>query len=130
MIWAPFVYNHEDWQIEILNKLMIVMIEKLNTKSEYRILFQSWAIKNNMDCNYTKTKFVVFEKRSLKHPSIVVRDHIIYFCESYKHLGIHLDKKLNFDEHNNLVTAELAQHSGILPNQDQRWTKRIITTFR
>ena len=61
-----------------------------------------------------KTKFVIFEKRSVKPPNIVIGEREIYFCDSYKYLGIHIDKKLNFDEHINYVTAELAQHSGIL----------------
>ena len=69
---------------------------------------------NHLDCNYTKTKFGVFEKRSVKHPNIVIEDHESYFCDSYKHLGIHSDKKLNFDEYINHVTAKLPQHSGIL----------------
>ena len=69
---------------------------------------------NHLDCNYTKTKFVVFEKRSVKHPNIVIVDHEIDSCESYKYVGIHFDKKLNIDKHNYHVTGKLAQHSGIL----------------
>ena len=90
------------------------MIEKLNTQFEDKILFQSWASMNHLACNYPKTKFVVFENRSMKHPNIVNGDHENYSCVSYKYLGIHLDKKLNFDKHIILVTAKLAQHSGIL----------------
>ena len=54
-----------------------LMIEKLNTQSEDKILFQSWAKMNHLDCNYTKTELVVFEKRSVKHPNIVIGDHEI-----------------------------------------------------
>ena len=47
----------------------------------------------------------------MKHPNIVIGDHQVCSCESYKYLGIHFDKK---DEHIDHVTAKLAQHSGIL----------------
>ena len=69
------------------------MIKKLNTQSEDIILFQSWANMNHLDCNYTKMKFVVFEKRSVNYPNIVIGDHEIYSCDSYKYLGVHFDKK-------------------------------------
>ena len=106
---------HENWQSEIIKYADdTVMIEKLNTQSEDQILFQSWANKNHLDCNYTKTRLVVFEKRSVKHPNVVIGDHEICSCESYKYLGIHFHKKLNFDKHINHVTAKIAQHSGIL----------------
>ena len=54
---------HEDWQSEIIKYADdTVMIEKLNTQSEDKILFQCWANTNHLDCNYTETKFVVFVK--------------------------------------------------------------------
>ena len=90
------------------------MIEKLNTKSDDKTLFQNWTEMNRLDCNYTKTKFVVFEKKSVKYPNIFIGDHEVSSCESYKNLGIHFDKKLNFQEHINHVIAKLAQQSGIL----------------
>ena len=59
-----------------------VMIEKLNTLSDDKILFQSGANMNILDCKYAKRKFVVFDKRSVKHPNIVIGDHEIYSCDS------------------------------------------------
>ena len=54
---------HEDWQSEIIKYADdTVMIEKLNTQSKDKVLFQSWASLNLLNCNYTKTKSVVFEK--------------------------------------------------------------------
>ena len=115
LIYINDLGAHEDWQSEIIKYADdTVMIEKLNTKSDDKILFQNWATVNHLDCNYTKTKFVVFEKRSVKHPNIVIGDHEISSCESYKYLGIHFDKKMNFEEHMNHVTAKMAQHCGIL----------------
>ena len=57
----------EKWQSKIIKYADdTVMIEKLNTKSDDKTLFQNWTEMNRLDCNYTKTKFVVFEKKSVK----------------------------------------------------------------
>ena len=65
--------------------LIIVMREQLNSKSADKNLMQTWMNKNGVDCNYTKTKFVVFEKRSANHSNIVIGDHEISSCDSYKY---------------------------------------------
>ena len=105
----------EKWQSKIIKYADdTVIIEKLNTKSDDKTLFQNWTEMNRLDCNYTKTKFVVFEKKSVKCPNIFIGDHEVSSCESYKYLGIHFDKKLNFQERINHVIAKLAQQSGIL----------------
>ena len=105
----------EKWQSKIIKYADdTVMIEKLNTKSDDKTLFQNWTEMNRLDCNYTKTKFVVFEKKSVKYPNIFIGDHEVSSCESYKYLGTHFDKKLNFQQHINQVIAKLAQQSGIL----------------
>ena len=90
------------------------MIEELNSKSEDTILFQSWAPMSRLDYNYTKTKFVVVEIRSVKHPKLLLGDPKNYSCECYKHLGMHFDRKLIIVEYISHVTAKLAQHSGIV----------------
>ena len=66
----------EKWQSKIIKYADdTVMIEKLNTKSDDKTLFQNWTEMNRLDCNYTKTKFVVFEKKSVKYPNIFIEDH-------------------------------------------------------
>ena len=91
------IYAHEEWQCGIIkNADNTVMMEKLNTLSEDKILFQNWVNMNHLDCNYARTKFVLFEKRSVKHPNIITGIHEI---ASYKYLGIQFDKKLNFNDH-------------------------------
>ena len=79
----------ENWQSEVVNYANdTVLIEKLNSGSDVKHLFQSCLNKNDVDCNYMKTKFVVFEKRSVNHPNMVIGDHEISSCENYKYLGI------------------------------------------
>ena len=82
---TPFlfrVYNnglsvHEDWHCEIMKYADdTVMIEKPNTHSEDKILFQMWSKMNHLDCNYTKTKFFVFEKKSEKRSKMIFTRNI------------------------------------------------------
>ena len=83
----------ENWQSVVVKYADdTLMIEKLNSRSDDKNLFQSWLNENDVDCNYMKTKFVVSEKRSVNHPNIVIGDHEISSYENYKYLGI-LDKK-------------------------------------
>ena len=83
----------EKWQSEVVKYADdTAMIEKLNSRSDDKNLFQSSLNENDVDCIYMKTKFVVFEKRSVNHPNIVIGDHEISSCENYKYLGIHFDK--------------------------------------
>ena len=104
----------ENWQSEVITYADDrVMIEKLNSRSDDKNLLQCWLNKNDVYCNYMKTKFV-FEKRSVNHPNIVIGDHEISSCENYKYLGIHFDKKLNFEVHLSKITGKLARQSGIL----------------
>ena len=75
------------------------MIEKLNSTSEGKTLFQTERKINSLNCTHTKTKFIVSEKRSLKQQYVAFGDHENSSCESYKILGRHLDLKLNFQNH-------------------------------
>ena len=87
------VYNNnlgadENWQSVVVKYADdTLMIEKLNSRSDDKNLFQRWLNENDVDCNYMKTKFVVSEKRSVNHPNIVIGDHEISSCENYKYLG-------------------------------------------
>ena len=47
---------HENWQSGIMKYADVtVMIEKLNTQFEDKLLFPSWANMLHLDCNYKKT---------------------------------------------------------------------------
>ena len=120
----------ENWQSEVVKYADdTVMIEKLNSRSDDKSLFQSWLNENDVDCNYMKTKFVVFEKRSVNHPNIAIGDHEISSCENYKYLGIHFDKKLNFEVHISKITGKLARQSGILYKLRETLNKRQLVQY-
>ena len=69
------------------------MIDELNSNSDDKNLLQNWMSINGVGCNFTKTKFVVFEKRSSNHSNLDIGGNEISSCESYKYLGLYFDKK-------------------------------------
>ena len=115
----------ENWHSKIIKYADdTVMIEKINTEFGDKHLLRNWMKINSIDCNYTKTKFVVFEKKSKDYPNIMNEDHDITFCVSYKYLGMHFDKKLNFEIHINNVIAKVVRHSGKLYRSGETLNKR------
>ena len=55
----------ENWHSEVVKHADdTVMIEKLTSKCADKNMFRTWMNKNGKDFNYTKSEFVVFEKRS------------------------------------------------------------------
>ena len=120
----------ENWQSKIIKYADdTVMIEKINSEFEDKHLLRNWMRINSIDCNYTKTKFVVFEKKTKNYPNIMIEDHEISSCVSYKYLGIHFDKKLNFEIHINNVIAKLARHSGVLYRLRETLNKRQLVQY-
>ena len=100
LIYIDDLGADENWQSEIIKYSDdTVLIEKLDHKSQDGKLLECWMSRTGVNCNYMKTKFTVFEKRSTKHSNKVIGDHEISSCENYKYLGLHLDKKLNFVTH-------------------------------
>ena len=137
-ILGPFLFlvyindlgANKNWQSEVVKYADdTVMIEKLNSSSDDKNLFQSWLNGNDVDCNYMKTKFVVFAKRSVNHPNIVIGDHEISSCENYKYMGKQFDKKLNFEAHISKITGKLARQSGILYKLRETLNKRQLVQY-
>ena len=64
--------------------------------------------------NYTKSKFVISEKRAKFSGKIQSDEQIIAACVSYKYLKICFVKKLNFDIHIGKVVEMLSKQCGIV----------------
>ena len=78
LIYIDDLGADENWQSEIIKYADDrVLIEKLDHKSQDGKLLECWMSRNGVDCNYMKTKFTVFEKRSTKHSNIVIGVHEI-----------------------------------------------------
>ena len=122
--------TEENWQSEIKEYADdTVLIEKLDHKSQDGKLLECWMSRNGVDCNYMKTKFTVFEKRSTKHSNIVICDHEISSCEIYKDPGLHLDQKHNFVTHIKKIVSKLAQHCGTLYKLRETFNKGQLVQY-
>ena len=105
------------------------MIDELNSNSDDKNLLQNWMSINGVGCNFTKTKFVVFEKRSSNHSNLDIGGNEISSCESYKYLGLYFDKKLNFEVHITNVIKKLAGHCGILYKLRETLNRRQLIQY-
>ena len=74
----------------------------------------TWLALNKVDLNYTKSKFVIFEKRAKFYGNNELDEQIIAACVSYKYLGIYFDKKLNSDIQIGKVIEKLLKQCGIV----------------
>ena len=102
----------------IIGKLLLyaddtVLIENSPSKTGDLKYLQTWLARNKIDLNYTKSKFVIFEKRAKVYGNIELDEQTIAACVSYKYLGIYFDKKLNFDIHIGKVIEKLSKQCGI-----------------
>ena len=74
---------------------------------------QTWLARKKVDLIYTKSKFVIFEKRAKVYGKSELDEQTIAACVSYKYLGIYFNKKLNFDIHIGKVIEKLSKQCGI-----------------
>ena len=103
----------------IIGKLLLyaddtVLIENSPWETGDLKYLQTWLARNKVDLNYTKSKFVIFEKRANVYGNIELDGQTIAACVSYKYLGIYFDKKLNFDIHIGKVVEKLSKQCGIV----------------
>ena len=52
--------------------------------------------------------------RSVTPPKIIINQQEIQYVDSFNHLGIVLNRHLNWNEHTNMLSKEISQISGIL----------------
>ena len=103
----------------IIGKLLLyaddtVLIENSLSATRDLKYLQTWLALNKVDLNYTKSKFVVFEKRAKIYGNIELDEQTIAASVSYKYSGNIFDKKLNFDIHNGRVVEKLSKQCGIV----------------
>ena len=103
----------------IIGKLLLyaddtVLIENSPPETGDLKYLQTWLARNKVDLNYTKSNFVIFEKRAMVYGNIELDEQTIAACVSYKYLGIYFEKKLNFDIHIGKVVEKFSKQRGIV----------------
>ena len=117
-ILSPYLWNlimddllrmfpnlHSTYVIVYADDVMILGIgidEKIivdNLKRDIVIL-QTWARKHKLNFSPSKTKLMLFSRRKERiQPELKIGDQVISWVDDFKYLGMHLDNKLNWNEH-------------------------------
>ena len=123
-ILGPFLFlvyiNDIGSNANIIGKLLLyaddtVLIKNSSSETGDLKYLQIWLVLNMVDLNYTKSKFVIFEKRAKFNINIELDEKIIAACVSNKYLGIYFHKKLNFDNiHVGKVVEKLSKQCDIV----------------
>ena len=109
----PVYINDTGSNANIIGKLLLyaddpVLIENSPSETGDLNYLQTWLALNKLDLNYTKSKFVIFEKQAIVYGNIELDEQTIAVCLSYRYLGIYFDKQLNFDIHIGRVAEKLS----------------------
>ena len=103
----------------IIGKLLLyaddtVLIENSPSETGDLNYLQTWLALDKIDLKYTKSKFVIFEKRAKVSGNIELDEQTLADCVSYKYLGIYSDKKLSFDKHIGKIVKKFSKQCGIV----------------
>ena len=63
--------------------------------------YTQWLAANKLTLNVSKSKFmIVSKKRKIHHQiSVKINEEELEQCQSYKYLGVHIDKNLSWKAH-------------------------------
>eukprot|EP00918_Siedleckia_nematoides_P068786 GHVU01149978.1.p1 GENE.GHVU01149978.1~~GHVU01149978.1.p1 ORF type:complete len:237 (-),score=5.26 GHVU01149978.1:1622-2332(-) len=75
----------------------------------------SWCNEHNLFLNVSKTKELVFDfRKNQVHKQITINGDKVEECESFKYLGVIIDKNLNWSEHAKYVINKCRQRLYLL----------------
>ena len=75
----------------------------------------SWLASNKLTLNISKSKYMLISKsRSIPSLSICLNDTQMQSCDTYKYLGVHFDKNLDWKCHIEYITTKISKSCGAL----------------
>ena len=76
----------------------------------------TWLASNKLTLNVDKSKFMltVKSRKSLKSFSLKINDEKLKQCDSYKYLGVYMDRNLTWKQHIEHVRKKVAKACGSL----------------
>jgi len=88
------------------------LVDNLNVEMKK---LDDWLCANRLSLNIAKSKVMVFTKRKLDViPPVQCRGAVLEFVESFKFLGVTLDRNLSFRNHGMQVISRLSRSIGIM----------------
>ena len=91
-----------------LNALQIKVNREVNK-------MYKWMLSNKLSLNYTKTKFMLFQRQKTSMPfNLYINDKKIKEVSSFKYLGVRIDNRLSWKDHIKHLESKLAQSCGAI----------------
>ena len=107
-----------------INETTNTLNNDLNKITEWA---HQWNMRFNPDISKKAHEVVFSRKRSLvSHPSLTFNNIPVAQTSSQKHLGMHLDKKINFEEHLSKVETKVNKSVGIIRNSKMSFHDQFI----
>jgi hypothetical protein len=105
----------DDTNIFLQNKHWDILIQIIN--NEIKSLSERLAV-NELSLNISKSKFIIFSSHLKKFDStsvkVIVNGYHIERVKQTRFLGLYIDENLNWREHIQQITTEVAKHIGII----------------
>ena len=74
-----------------------------------------WLVSNKLTLNYDKCKFmIVSKKKKNSNLSIKINHKDLQQCDSYKYLGVYVDKKISWKPHIDYICKKISKACGAL----------------
>ena len=96
--------QHED--IKVLEREVNLELKKV----------YQWLVSNRLTLNISKSKYMLVSKRknALGEFTIKINNTALEKCETYKYLGVHFDKNLNWKSHIEYISEKISKSCGAL----------------
>ena len=92
----------------------------------------SWLNANRLSLNVKKTKYMLFRKHKsteIRELNLRIGNDAIQSVNDFNFLGLHIDSKLNWDTHTNVVGKRISRAVGVIKKLQLVFPKTILLTI-
>ena len=104
--------------VKYADDTVIIGLINDNDTSNYELQIEdtvSWFDEHNLFLNVTKTKELIFDfRKNQVHKQITINRDVVEECDSFKYLGVTIDKNLTWSEHVKHVISKCRQRLYLL----------------
>ena len=113
-------------------------LESANTVSELEYKFNQevieildWMNANKLTLNYSKTKCMLFSRktRDMNSIKIVIDSNLIECVTTFTYLGVIIDEKLNWNAHVKYLISKLSQANGAIYKLRKRVSRKTLISI-
>ena len=75
----------------------------------------SWLASSKLTLNISKSKYMIItKKRTIPDITICLNNNPLQCCDTYKYLGVNIDRNLNWKSHVEYITSKISKSCGAL----------------